>query len=488
MSDTKQTAVAPKKNPSFLDSYFHLTERGSTVAQEVRGGLVTFFAMAYILVLNPIILSGPDSTGQYLGGGTEANLPAIAAGTALVAAVMTIFMGAYANFPLALAAGLGINSIVAYTIVTLPGMTWADGMGIVVIEGIVVVLLVVTGLREAIFRAVPSFLRTSISVGIGLFITLIGLVNSGLVRTGSGTVLSFGINGSVATWPMAVFVFGLILTTVLMVRKVKGAILISIISTTILGMIVEAVGNLGPASDDNVGGWGLTVPKLTGSPIELPHFETLGQFSIVGPFQKLGVISVVVLAFSVMLADFFDTMGTMVAVGAEADLLDEDGNPHNTGRILLVDSIAAVAGGMGGVSSNTSFVESSAGVADGARTGLSSIVTGIAFLLSMFLAPLAAVVPNEAAAPALVVVGILMMQQVKEIRWEELAVAVPAFLTIAFMPFAYSITVGIGVGFITYVIVRIATGKAARVHVLMWITSVLFVVYFLLGPIQSLLG
>jgi Permeases len=235
VSDTKQTAVAPKKNPSFLDSYFHLTERGSTVAQEVRGGLVTFFAMAYILVLNPIILSGPDSTGQYLGGGTEANLPAIAAGTALVAAVMTIFMGAYANFPLALAAGLGINSIVAYTIVTLPGMTWADGMGIVVIEGIVVVLLVVTGLREAIFRAVPSFLRTSISVGIGLFITLIGLVNSGLVRTGSGTVLSFGINGSVATWPMAVFVFGLILTTVLMVRKVKGAILISIISTTYSG-------------------------------------------------------------------------------------------------------------------------------------------------------------------------------------------------------------------------------------------------------------
>ena len=488
VSVTKEQAVEPQKNVSFVDSYFHLTERGSSVAQEVRGGLVTFFAMAYILVLNPIILSGKDSTGQYLGGGAEANIPAIAAGTALIAAIMTIFMGAYANFPLALAAGLGINSIVAFTIVQLPGMTWADGMGIVVLEGIVVILLVVTGLRQAIFRAVPQFLRTSISVGIGLFITLIGLVNAGIVRPGGGTPLVFGINGSISTWPMVVFVVGLFLMVILMVRKVKGAILIGIITSTVLAVIVEAVAKLGASSADNVGGWGLTVPSLNGSPVDVPNFSTLGQFSITGPFQKLGVISVIVLAFSVMLADFFDTMGTMVAVGSEGNLLDEDGNPHNTSRILFVDSVAAIAGGLGGVSSNTSFVESSAGVADGARTGLSSIVTGVAFLLSMFFAPLAAVVPNEAAAPALVVVGILMMQQVKEIRWEELAVAIPAFLTIAFMPFAYSITVGIGVGFITYVVMRIATGKAKRVHILMWITSLLFVVYFLLGPIQQALA
>lgn len=367
-------------------------------------------------------------------------------------------------------------------------MTWADGMGIVVIEGIVVVLLVVTGLRQAIFRAVPQFLRTSISVGIGLFITLIGLVNAGIVRTGTGTPLVFGINGSISTWPMLVFIVGLFLMAILMVRRIKGAILIGIVGSTILAAVIEAVGKLGAATDENIGGWGLTVPALSGSPVEIPTFSTLGQFSIVGPFQKLGILSVVVLAFSVMLADFFDTMGTMVAVGAEGDLLDEEGNPYNTSRILMVDSVAAIAGGMGGVSSNTSFVESSAGVADGARTGLASIVTGIAFLLSMFLAPLAAVVPNEAAAPALVIVGILMMQQVKEIRWEELSVAIPAFLTIAFMPFGYSITVGIGVGFITYVVMRVATGKAKRVHILMWITAVLFVIYFLLGPIQSVLA
>ena len=324
--------------------------------KELRGGLVTFFAMAYILVLNPIILSGPDSTGQFLGGGSEPNLPAIAAGTAIVAGVMSILMGAVANFPLALAAGLGLNSIVAYTIVQLPGMTWADGMGIIVIEGIVIVLLVLTGLREAIFRAVPNVLRTAISVGIGLFITLIGLINSGIVGTGA-TPLAFGVRGSISTWPLVVFVIGLILTLALMVRKVQGAILWGIITSTILAVIVEAIGHLGAKGENNIGGWGLTIPALDGSPVQVPNFSTLGQFSIVGPFQKIGVLAVVVLAFSVMLADFFDTMGTMVAVASEGDLLDEDGNPPHTQRILLIDSLGAIAGGMGGVSSNTSFVE-----------------------------------------------------------------------------------------------------------------------------------
>ncbi|MCF2706969.1 NCS2 family permease [Arcanobacterium haemolyticum] len=474
--------------PRFLDSFFHLSERGSTVAQEIRGGLVTFFSMTYILVLNPIILSGQDSTGAYLGGGAEANIPAIAAGTALIAGLMSIFMGAYANFPIALAAGLGLNSMVASTIVQLPGMTWADGMGIIVIEGIVVVLLVVTGLREAIFRAVPKFMRTAISVGIGLFITLIGLVNAGIVRAGTGTILSFAVGGSISTLPLLVFIVGLFVTAILMVKRVKGAILVGILTSTILAVIIEAVAKLGPASADNPGGWNLMVPSLSGSPVALPDFATIGEFSVVGPFQKLGVLSVIVLAFSVMLADFFDTMGTMVAVGSEGNLLDENGNPYNTGRILLADSVAAIAGGVGGVSSNTSFVESSTGVADGARTGLASIVTGLAFLASMFLAPLVGLVPNEAAAPALVAVGFLMMQQVGDIKWGELSTAIPAFLAIALMPFGYSITVGIGVGFISYIVMEVATGRTRKVHPLMWAVSVLFVVYFLLGPIQSALG
>ncbi|WP_394263420.1 NCS2 family permease [Trueperella sp.] len=488
MTNSNGTATVPQTQhdettptaQSWLDRTFHLTERGTTVAQEFRGGLVTFFSMVYILVLNPLILSGPDSTGAYLGGGTEPNIAAISAGTALVAGLMTILMGAVANFPLALAAGLGLNSIIAYTIVQLPGMTWADGMGVIVIEGIVILLLVLTGLREAIFRAVPKVLRTAISVGIGLFIALVGLVNAGIVSAGEGTPLVFGVNGSISTWPLAVFVFGLFLTIALMARRVKGAILWSIIVSTILAIIIEVVGK--------VGGWGLTEPKLDGSPVNIPEFSTLGEFSITGPFEKLGILAVVVLAFSVMLADFFDTMGTMVAVASEGDLLDESGNPPRTKAILAIDSVGAIAGGMGGVSSNTSFVESATGVAEGGRTGLSAIFTGIFFLLATFLAPLFAVVPSQAAAPALVVVGFMMMQQVVDIEWQDLAVAIPAFITIIFMPFGYSITVGIGVGFIVYVFMQAVVGRTAKVHPLMWLTAALFVLYFLMDPISRALG
>ncbi|MFP7695846.1 NCS2 family permease [Trueperella sp. LYQ143] len=485
--DKHTTPIAAEAELGWLDRTFRITERRSTLAREIRGGFVTFFAMAYILVLNPIILSGPDSTGKYLGGGTTPNMVAVAAGTALVAGILSILMGAVANFPLALAAGLGLNSIVAYTIVQLPGMTWADGMGIIVIEGIVIVLLVLTGLREAIFRAVPRVLRTAISVGIGMFITLIGLLNAGIVGAGA-TPLAFGVNGSISAWPLVVFIVGLGITMALMVRGVKGAILWAILAGTALSLVVEAIGKLGVKSAENAGGWSLTVPALAGSPVQIPDFSTIGQFSVVGPFHKIGVLAVVVLAFSVMLADFFDTMGTMVAVASEGDLLQADGNPPRTKHILLIDSIGAIAGGAGGVSSNTSFVESSTGVADGARTGLASIVTGGLFILATFLAPLFAMVPSEAAAPALVAVGFLMMQQVTEIRWNDLAIAIPAFMTIVFMPFGYSITVGIGVGFITYVFMQLVTKKAKSVHPLMYLTAALFMIYFALEPINHLLG
>lgn len=455
--------------------------------QEVRGGIVTFFSMVYILVLNPIILSGPDSTGAYLGGGTEPNIPAIAAATSLIAGVMSILMGAVANFPIALAAGLGLNGMIA-GFVKIPGMTWADGMGIVVIEGIVIVLLVLTGLREAIFRAVPKFLRSAISVGIGLFIAFIGLVNAGIVRPGVGTPVSFAVNGSISTWPLVVFVIALLTIIILMIRNIKGALLIGIVTGTVLSIIIERFAHLGNVGPENPGGWGLTVPALPGSPIQTPDFSTLGQFSLIGPFQKVGIIAVVVLTFSIMLADFFDTLGTMVAVGTEANLVDETGQVPRTRQILLIDSLGVIAGGMGGVSTNTSFVESSTGVAEGARTGLASIVTGVAFLLATFLAPLFSVVPTEAAAPALVVVGFLIMQQVAEIPWQDLRVAIPSFMAIVFMPFTYSITVGIGIGFIVYVIVEMVLGNAKKVHLLMYLTSLIFVIYFALEPITRILG
>lgn len=476
MTASSQSAVAQS-----IDKYFKISERGSSIGQEIRGGLVTFFAMAYILVVNPAIL------GNALPEDGSITVQGIAAGTALVAGIMTILMGVVANFPLALAAGLGLNAIVAFTMVIGMGLSYQEAMGLVAWEGILITLLVLTGFREAVFRAVPQQLKTAITVGLGLFIALIGLVDAGIIRAGA-TVVQLGISGSLQGWPALVFFIGLFLTIILYIHKVKGAILISILTSTVVAVIIQAVTKLGIRSEDNPTGWGQSVPELTSSPVALPTFDTLGKVDFFGAFGKIGVIAVILLIFSLMLADFFDTMGTMVAVGAEGNLLDENGNPEKSRQILLIDSLAAAAGGVGGVSSNTSYIESAAGVGEGARTGLASVVTGIAFLLSTFLSPLVQLVPTEAASTALVFVGFLMMTQVADVDWKSADIAIPAFMTIAFMPFGYSVSVGIGVGFITFVIIQIAKGKAAKIHPLMWLSSTLFVIYFLLGPIQAMLA
>ena len=473
---------------SAFDSFFHITERGSTLAREIRGGVVTFFTMAYILVLNPLILSTPHEGIDPLGTTEQ-----IAAGTALIAGVMTILMGLVANYPMALAAGLGINAMVAYTLVGTNGMTYADAMGLIVIEGVIILILVLTGFREAVFRAVPAHIKTAISVGIGLFIALIGLVDAKVVRAG-GTPLELGLGGSLQGWPVLVFLLGLFLMLILHVRRVKGSILIGIVASTVLAAVIEAVVHLGAYNDDpdagpvNLTGWALSVPSLSGSPVELPDPATLGRFSLLGSLDKVGIVSVVLLVFSLLLADFFDTMGTMIAIGAEGDLLDADGNPPRTREILAVDSLAAIAGGAGGVSSNTSYVESAAGVGEGARTGLASVVTGVLFLLSMFLAPVVSMVPYEAATPALVIVGFLMMTQVTDIDWKSPEIALPAFITIIMMPFSYSITNGIGAGFISYLVVQLARKRVREIHPLMWMASLLFIIYFTLTPIKAILG
>jgi AGZA family xanthine/uracil permease-like MFS transporter len=269
---------------------------------------------------------------------------------------------------------------------------------------------------------------------------------------------------------------------------VRGAILISILITTVLAMIVEAIGSIGPmfaGKDYNPDGWSLNVPSWPSSVFDTPDFATVGHVSFTG-FAQVGVVSAVLLIFTLMLADFFDTMGTMTAIGAEAGLLDSDGTPPNTKQILVVDSVAAIAGGVGGVSSNTAYIESASGVGEGARTGLASIVTGLLFLVSMFFAPLVRVIPSEAAVPALVLVGFLMMQQVKGITWDDVEIAIPAFLTIVLMPFTYSITVGIGAGFLTYVLIKAVRGKSALVHPLLWVVAALFLVYFAIKPITAL--
>ncbi len=478
-SAAQQTAT-----PSWLESTFKIGERGSTIGNEVRGGLVTFFAMAYILVVNASILGviAPEGVSP----------AAIASGTALVAGVMSILMGVVANFPLAMAAGMGLNAMVAFTLGLGMGLTYGEAMGLIFWEGALITILVLTGFREAVFKAVPSQLKIAISVGIGLFIAFIGLLNAGIIRPG-GTPVQLGINNSLDGWPALVFVVGLFLIVVLHVLRVKGAILIGIAVSTILAIILQAILAI-PAMKDATGavveptGWGLNVPTVSGAPLALPDLSTFGQIDFFGAFAKLGPLSVVLIIFSLLLADFFDTMGTMVAIGAEAELLDEDGNPPNSQRILLVDSLGAAFGGLAGVSSNTSYVESSAGVGEGAKTGLAAVVTGVLFLASMFIAPIVELVPSEAASTALVFVGYLMMVQVLGIDWKDEEIAIPAFMTIAMMPFSYSITVGIGAGFITWLIIKLAKGKVRQIHPLMWVASVLFVVYFTMGPIQALLG
>ncbi len=471
-----------------LDRFFKLGERGSTVGREVRGGVVTFFTMAYIVVLNPLILGyATDVDGRFLGGGAEPNLPAIAAGTALVAGVLTILMGVVANYPLALATGLGLNAFLALAVAS--QMTWADAMGLVVIEGVLILVLVVTGFRSAVFRAVPGQLKVAISVGIGLFIALIGFVDAGVVTripdAAQTTVpVQLGGGGQLSGWPVLVFVVGLLLMLALWVRKVRGAILIAIVAMTAVAIVVEAVGDLGRAAE-KAGGWALTVPAWPDDLWRAPDFGTLGEFDLLGSWDKVGVVTVLLLVFSLLLADFFDTMGTMTAIGAEADLLDESGTPPHADRILVVDSVAAIAGGAAGVSSNTSYIESASGVGEGARTGLASVVTGVLFLLTIFLSPFVAMIPSEAAVPALVLVGFLMMQQITGISWDDVEIAVPAFLTIVLMPFTYSISVGIGAGFVSYVFLKAVRGKAREVHPLLWVVAALFVVYFAIDPITD---
>jgi len=477
-----------------LDSYFKISERGSTVAQEVRGGVVTFFTMAYIVALNPLIIGlAKDADGKYIGGGDAPNLALVAAMTALMAGILTILMGVLGNYPLALATGLGLNTFVAVGIAS--QMSWADAMGLVVIEGLIITVLVLTGFRGAVFRAVPGQLKIAISVGIGLFIALIGLVDAGFVRrTGSGPVpVMLGDNGNLVGWPIIVFGFGLLLTIALMVKKVKGAILIGIVVATAAAIAIESAFKIGPLFNGATGavnpkGWNLNVPAIPSEIVATPDFSLFGEFNLLGSFDRVPLITAILFIFTLLLSDFFDTVGTVTAIGHESGLIDDEGNVPNNNKILFVDSLGAVAGGAGSISSNTSYIESAAGVGEGARTGLASVVTGVLFLLTTFLAPLVAVIPYEAATPALVIVGFLMMTQIRNIDWDDLGIALPAFLTIILMPFTYNISVGIGVGFVTHVIIRAIQGRAKEVHPLLWLVSGLFVIYFLQSPINIWVG
>ncbi|KUG58070.1 NCS2 family permease [Nesterenkonia jeotgali] len=490
-SPASQTS-APKQL-GFLDRYFHITARGSSLGREVRGGLATFFAMSYIIVLNPLIIgASADSTGSFLGGGSEPNLPAVAAATSLISGLMTILMGVIGKFPMAVSSSLGLSAFITYGIVVLPGMTWADAMGLVVIEGVILLLLVLTGFRSAIFNAVPGALKIAISVGIGLFIALIGMVNAGFIQNNGSTGLELGVGGSLYGWPILIFLLAMFALFAMWAAKVRGAILYSIVGATVLAITLESVFRIGPqvAQDgtENPYGWGLTVPTLDQDWLTMPDLSLIGDFNLLGSWESIGVVAATLAIFTLLLANFFDLLGTMVGVSNAGGIKDDDGEIPHSRRIMVADAVGTIGGGVGSTSVNSGFIESTVGVGDGARTGLANVVTGVLFLATIVLAPLAAVIPTEAASATLVLVGFLMMQQIVRIDWTDVEMAIPAFMTIVVMPFSYSITNGIGAGFISYVAIRVFRGKWREVHPLMYITAALFVLYFVSGPIQEALG
>ncbi len=455
-----------------MADFFKFSERSTSFRTEVLAGLTTFMTMAYIIFVNPSIL-GTEGTGL--------EIPAVFFATCVAAAVACIAMGLFANFPLALASGLGLNAIVAFTLILGLGLSWQEAMAVVVLEGLLVTVLVLTNLREAVLNAIPMSLKFAIAVGIGLFIAFIGLKNGGLVVQDPATYLALG---DLTQGPVILAVFGLVVTLALVARGFRGGIIVGILLTGIVGMIFGVVplpeGIVDFTFDTStIGGGVLAVPDVL----------------------RISLIPVI---FALFMTDFFDTMGTMIAVGQEGKLLDEEGRPPNTKRILLVDSLAAAGGGAMGASSVTSYIESGSGVAEGGRTGLTSVVVGLLFLLALPFAPLVSVfggaVPipspiegeqifvSPVTAPALVVVGYLMITSVRFIPWDRVDDAIPAFLTILTLPLTFNISYGIGFGFISYVLIKLARGKPGEAHPLLYGAAVLFALAFIWPALQDLLS
>ncbi|MEU4996249.1 NCS2 family permease [Streptomyces sp. NPDC021622] len=458
---------------SWLDRYFHISLRESTVAREVRGGITTFMAMAYIVLLNPVLLSGKDVAGDTMGQ------KALVTATALAAAVTTLLMGFVGKVPLALAAGLSVSGVIASQVA--PQMTWPQAMGMCVMYGAVIMLLVVTGLREMIMNAIPLALKHGITMGIGLFIAIIGLVKGGFVHPGKATPLTLGPAGELAGWPVLLFAGTLLLIFMLQARNTPGAILIGIVTGTIVAMVLNAAGVIDPKQ------WANGAPELHGSAVSTPDFSLLGDVEF-GGWGDVGAMTVGMIVFTLVLAGFFDAMATIIGVGTEAKLADDKGRMPGLSKALFIDGAGGAIGGVAGGSGQTVFVESATGVGEGARTGLSSVVTGLFFAACLFFTPVTAIVPQEVASAALVVIGAMMMMNARHVDWADRATAIPVFLTVVLMPFTYTITTGVAAGVISWVAIKVAQGKAREIGAFMWGLTVIFIVYFALNPIESWLG
>lgn len=470
------TAPSPTPSPTAepanaLDRFFEISKRGSTIGTEIRGGLVTFVTMAYIVILNPIILATPDVAGDTLPGG------AVAAATALTAGIMTILFGLTTRLPFAFAAGLGINAFLAFTVVGT--VTWPEAMALVMINGVIIVLLAATGLRKLIFDAVPVQLKLAITVGIGLFIAFIGFVNAGFVTATNNPSppVDLGIGGSVASLTTLLFVVTLLIGGVLIALRIKGAILIALVGGTLLAAVV----NLIWPTD----GLGFT---FSGTIVGLPDLSLIGKVDFGFDLAKVGGVTLVMFVFTLLFSNFFDAMGTMTGLAKEADLADENGDFPRIKSALVVEGVGAIVGGGTSSSSATVFVESGAGIGEGARTGFATTITGVLFLLAMFFTPLTALVPSAVAAAALVLVGAMMLSQIKNIDLSDFRVLLPVFLTVTVMPMTYSIANGIGAGFVSWIVVNAFSGRAKTIHPLLWVVGVGFVLFFARGPIEALIG
>ena len=437
-----------------MEKFFKTGERGSSAGQELRAGLTTFLAMAYIIAVNPSLL-----------GAAGVPMSAAVTSTCVGAGIMTIFMGLFSNRPLACASGMGINAVVAYTLAALNGADWQVSMAVIFVQGCAILVLVLCGLREAIMDAIPVSLRHAISVGLGIFIAMIGLADGGIIVANESTMVAFG---DVTSPKFIVGLISIAATVILYAMEVKGSILIGIIIAVLCGIP-------------------LGVTQMPSGIVSVLDFSSFGAPFMADSTGTIAVVRVLttpillVFAFSLMMSDFFDTMGTAMAVAKQGEFLNEDGTVENIREILIADSAAAAVGGLVGASSITTFVESASGAADGGRTGLTSVFTGILFIIAAFFAPVISIVSSAATCGALVIVGFLMMTDVVDIDWTDLLDGFPAFMVIAGIPLTYSISNGIGMGFIAYVIVALVTGRAKMIKPLMWVSAAAFVVYFLLS-------
>ena len=460
-----------------LERFFKLSEHNSSVRTEVIAGVTTFITMAYIIFVNPQFLNLFGDPNL-----SEIALPitATATATCLTAGIMTILMGIFTNYPLALASGMGLNAIVAYQL-AVPMGSFKPALGVIVIEGIIISILVITRLRESIMNAIPLPLKHAIGVGIGFFIALIGLEQGGIIKSDPDTIITLG---DINTFPVLVVVIGFIITAFLMSRKVKGAILIGIAISTVIAITGNYIVGF---TDDGTSILGFAPGSaiIPDKVFSKPDFSTFGYFDF-SVFKLMGILGASLTIFSIMLSDFFDTMGTVVGIGGQAGFMDKNGHIPRLKRVLLIDSISAAFGGVSGASSATAYIESAAGVSAGGRTGLTAVVVGILFLLFMFVNPLAKVIPPQATAPALILVGFLMSGLIRHIPFEDMDVAIPAFMVIILMPLTYSITNGIGAGFIIFTLIKILRGKFREVHPLMYVTTAGFIIYFLIPVIQNL--